>query len=153
MRYITRSSAETRRLGAHLAKAILSSRTERHAKTILLTGDLGSGKTTFTQGFLAACGYAKKVTSPTFVVMKRYVISRNDHSKVYHADLYRFSHSAQLDALGFEHIFQDPFAIVLIEWPKRAKNILPKKRIEVEFFHQQEENKRKITIRGAKVGR
>jgi len=73
--YKTKSTKETRKIAAGLVKKLLKKRTKRkNALIFALTGDLGSGKTTFVQGFLRGLGVRKKITSPTFVLFKKYQI-------------------------------------------------------------------------------
>jgi tRNA threonylcarbamoyladenosine biosynthesis protein TsaE len=97
-----------------------------------LYGELGSGKTTFVQGFARGLGIQEKVLSPTFVIMKSYPIPRAQRM-FYHIDCYRIKDEQNLLALGWKEIVSDPRNLVLIEWPERIQNILPKDAISISF--------------------
>ena len=86
---------------------------------ILLYGDLGAGKTTFTRGLAAGFGIeaVDDVSSPTFTLINQY----KGRIKIYHIDLYRVE-SGKLDGLGLEDIFDDPQAAVIVEWAERLGN-------------------------------
>jgi tRNA threonylcarbamoyladenosine biosynthesis protein TsaE len=141
----TTSSKQTKKLAGLLAKEILRARLkQKNALVLALSGDLGAGKTTFVQGFLRGLGIKKKITSPTFVIVKSYKVKSY---KVYHIDCYRIKKPKELSALDFRDILHSPFNIVLIEWPERIKKILPKDAIWLEFKHGEKENIRKIIIR------
>jgi tRNA threonylcarbamoyladenosine biosynthesis protein TsaE len=108
----TRSAEETIargwEIGAGLQPPIL----------VLLSGDLGAGKTTLTKGIAAGAGAAREddVTSPTFTLVHKY----QGTTRVYHVDLYRVGDLHDLDTLGLEDIFSEN-AIVIVEWPDRLK--------------------------------
>lgn len=141
MRIKTKSADETKKVAKLLAGDILRS----HLKTVkglvlAFSGDLGSGKTTFIQGFLKGLGVKNKVTSPTFVIMKNYRLA-------YHIDCYRLRKPAELINLGFKELLNKPKSIFLIEWAEKIKRILPKDTIWLEFRHGKKENEREIIIR------
>lgn len=128
MQYITNSAKETRDLAKKLAKNLNG--------VIALTGELGAGKTTFTQGFAEGLGIKDKIISPTFVLIRQ-------HGKnFYHIDLYRLENFKDL---GLEEIISDPNNIVLIEWAEKIKKILPKSTTFINFTTL-DKNKREITI-------
>jgi tRNA threonylcarbamoyladenosine biosynthesis protein TsaE len=108
----THSSEETiargREIGAGLKSPVL----------VLLSGDLGAGKTTLTKGITAGAGAAREddVTSPTFTLVHRY----QGANRVYHVDLYRVGDLHDLETLGLADIFSEN-AIVIVEWPDRLK--------------------------------
>jgi tRNA threonylcarbamoyladenosine biosynthesis protein TsaE len=108
----THSSEETiargREIGAGLKPPML----------VLLSGDLGAGKTTLTKGIAAGAGAAREddVTSPTFTLVHKY----DGTTRVYHVDLYRVGDLRDLETLGLEDIFSEN-AIVIVEWPDRLK--------------------------------
>jgi tRNA threonylcarbamoyladenosine biosynthesis protein TsaE len=109
---LTHSSEETiaqgREIGARLKAPVL----------ILLSGDLGAGKTTLTKGIAAGLGAAREedVTSPTFTLVHIYEGS----TRVYHVDLYRIEDLHDFETLGLEDIFSEQ-AVVIVEWPDRLK--------------------------------
>ncbi len=95
---------------------------------ILLQGELGTGKTTFSQFLLEAIGAEGPFTSPTFVIMKKYELRgrASQLKNVYHLDCYRVDEESVLD-LGWEEIIADKNNLILVEWPERIKKIWPKK--------------------------
>jgi tRNA threonylcarbamoyladenosine biosynthesis protein TsaE len=107
---VTHSSEETigrgRELGAQLVRPVL----------VLLSGDLGAGKTTLTKGIVSGLGVAEEeeVTSPTFTLVHRY----GRDARVYHVDLYRIEGARDLDTLGLEDLFAAP-AVVIVEWAEK----------------------------------
>ncbi len=118
-------------------------------QVICLEGDLGAGKTTFTQGLLAALGAQGPYVSPTFLIMKCYeldVVFRGhtqNINRVYHIDAYRIT-SADMIELGWEEILCDQEALVIVEWPQRISDILPQLPRQRNLFleHGDEEGKR-----------
>jgi tRNA threonylcarbamoyladenosine biosynthesis protein TsaE len=100
---------ETRRLGARLARLL------RPGDVVLLSGDLGAGKTVFVQGMARGLGYAGWASSKSFVLLGVYLGNRG---KLYHADLYRLEAPEQAEELGLEEAFGD--GALAVEWPERA---------------------------------
>jgi len=154
--YKTTSSKQTKKLAGLLAKKILSRRIKRkNALVLALVGDLGAGKTTFIQGFLRALGVRKKITSPTFILMKKIQISKSKFQKksktqnfknVYHIDCYRIQRAKELLKLGLKEILGNFQNIVLVEWAERIQRALPKSTIWLKFEHGPKENIRSIRI-------
>jgi tRNA threonylcarbamoyladenosine biosynthesis protein TsaE len=98
---------------------------------ICLEGDLGSGKTTLTQGIGRGLGVDAAITSPTFIIVNEYLV-RNQPHKLCHIDLYRIETSIEARTLGLEDYFYGD-AICVIEWAERAVNILPKERLWISL--------------------
>ena len=151
--YHTYSSKETQVLAAVLAEKIISAgkknKSRRGASVVALKGDLGAGKTTFTQGFLKALGARGRATSPTFVLMKRFRLGtaaakKSGFTHIYHIDAYRFRAPRESNALGLKEIFQDPLALVVIEWPERLAGLLPRQRTSIRFMHGKQDQERVI---------
>ncbi len=97
----------------------------QRAMVIALRGDLGAGKTTFTQALGAALGVEATIQSPTYVIMKRYRISFGRFTSLVHIDAYRFERPEEFAALRPEEFLGDPHALVVIEWPERIEGALP----------------------------
>lgn len=135
MEIITDNAQQTQKLGEKIGRSL--SRPE----ILCLYGDLGSGKTTFLQGLAKGLGIKKRITSPTFVFMKQY------QSSFFHVDLYRINNVKEAKGLGLDEIFNNPKAIVAIEWAERIKEILPKKRTDI-YFDYVSKNQRKINLSG-----
>ena len=110
---------------------------------ILLFGDLGGGKTTFTRGLASGFGVETidDVSSPTFTLINQY----QGRTKVYHIDLYRVE-DGNLDGLGLEDIFDDPDAAVIVEWAERLGDFATPGAARV-FLEYVDGSSRKIEIR------
>ena len=131
----TQSEEETIAAGEKLA-------TELPPKAVvLLSGNLGAGKTTLAKGIVKGLGVAQpdEVSSPTFTLIHEYSPS------VYHIDLYRLDREEQVATLGLDEIF-DRTAVVLIEWGERFERLLPEERIEIRL-RATGENSREIEVR------
>lgn len=100
-------------------------------KIICLYGELGSGKTTFVQGFARGLGITTRLLSPTFIIVRRYELPEENF--FYHIDLYRTSSTADLKQLGLSEIFLDPAAYVVVEWAEKLGELLPKDRRDIYF--------------------
>lgn len=114
MNYQTNSVHGTLQLAKKLAKKLSS-------RIILLEGDLGSGKTTFVQGFAQGLGIKGKTLSPTFVLIREHQIPHST-KKLYHIDLYRIDKN-QIINLGLKEILSNKNNIVLIEWAEKLKEL------------------------------
>ncbi|MBI4422228.1 MAG: tRNA (adenosine(37)-N6)-threonylcarbamoyltransferase complex ATPase subunit type 1 TsaE [Elusimicrobia bacterium] len=128
----TASPEETRRLAARLGAAA------QPGDVVSLRGPLGSGKTTFVQGFARGAGFKGPVVSPSFGLARRYRAGRR---LLHHLDLYRLA-GRDLPNLGLEEYFDDPAGICLVEWPEVAEAALPADRLEVRLEHLGEEERR-----------
>jgi tRNA threonylcarbamoyladenosine biosynthesis protein TsaE len=133
----TGSPEETEQVAARLA-ADLSA-----GDVVTVSGELGSGKTTFVRGACRALGVEDRVTSPTFTVGHRY---RGSGADVSHLDLYRFRDVSAAEWGDLEPYFDD--AIVFVEWPEAGLDALPPRRATVCLRHAGE-GRRLITIDGA----
>lgn len=145
--YRTFSSDETKKVGYDVARALTKGAIEGKSATVFaLQGDLGAGKTTFVQGFLKGLGSKKRVTSPTFVLMRRHKLSGQRIKNVFHIDAYRLKKPEHLAALELDVILNGPHNVVLIEWPEQAKRFLPKGTVRLQFKYGKKENERTISI-------
>lgn len=142
MEFVSRSSQETQEIASKIAQEALGLPIMSHAQIITLQGDLGAGKTTFVQGFLRSLGVQEKVKSPTFLLMKQYDAADRH---IFHLDCYRLASSQDLQPLEIGVVFQNPHNIVLIEWPERINDMLPKEHTSIHIDHISE-TERKITI-------
>lgn len=108
--FLTHSAEETISLGRQIAADLNA------PLLVLLSGDLGAGKTTLTKGIVSGLRAAKEedVTSPTFTLVHKY----EGEMRVYHVDLYRIGGAHDFETLGLEDVFSEQ-AIVLVEWPER----------------------------------
>ncbi len=154
--FFSDSANQTKRIAKYLTWEILKNNFCKSRKTALvlaLVGDLGSGKTTFTQGFLRAQRVSKRITSPTFVIMKRFEICENSDlnlckfTNIYHIDCYRIHKSSELLKLGFKEIINNSQNIILIEWADKIKRILSKNMVYIKFGHGNKINQRLIDVK------
>ena len=144
---INKMPEDSRYLSAGLKK--FTKVDSKSALIIALEGELGAGKTTFVKGLAKSLGGKSKIKSPTFVLIKKYPITKNNRFKkikyLYHIDCYRLRDYRDLEALDIRNVFKDPQNMVLIEWSDRVNKILPKKYIKIHIDHV-DENTRKIRI-------
>lgn len=145
MIFKTKSAGETQKIAAGLAQKIINSRPLKHAHILALEGELGAGKTTFVQGFAKALKFKRKITSPTFVLMRHYKLETGNWKLLVHIDAFRLKDWRDLALLGIKDIFADPGNIILIEWAERVKPILPQRCIWIHIDHL-DKNSRKIKI-------
>ena len=138
---IVQSAKEMAKAGEILAQETLKKRV-RAPLIIGLKGELGAGKTTFTQGFAGGLGIKDKITSPTFVIFKKYSF---DSGAFYHVDCYRLKDAADLAELDFGEILRAKENIVLIEWAEKIKEILPKNTLWISFEYL-DRSRRKIVL-------
>jgi tRNA threonylcarbamoyladenosine biosynthesis protein TsaE len=124
METVFASVAETEAEGARFVHTLVPQ--ETGATLVTLSGELGAGKTTFTQAVARALGVTEHVTSPTFVLMKIYSLPASvAFRQLVHIDAYRLEGGKDLAALGFDEIMQDAGNLVLLEWPEKVQDKLP----------------------------
>ena len=131
--FITENSKQTQKLGEMLASEF------KGGQIICLSGELGAGKTTFTQGLLKGLKIKGPYTSPTFVIMKKY------GKNIYHIDAYRIN-SHDIIELGWEEIIADKKNIIIVEWADRICDIIPKDALWIGFEWEDEEKRKIIFI-------
>jgi tRNA threonylcarbamoyladenosine biosynthesis protein TsaE len=134
----THSDEETREVGRRLASLL-----PRRA-VVALTGDLGVGKTTLSQGIVEGrqAARAEEVSSPTFTLIHEY----GEPVSVYHIDLYRLSTAEEARRLGLEDIFEQD-ALVLLEWGDRFPELLPRDTVHVDITSPDDETRR-VVVKG-----
>ena len=109
-----------------------------------LIGNLGTGKTTFTQGFAEAIGISESVGSPTFKLISEY---KGTDIWLYHIDCYRLESPQQFINIGGEEYLENPNGVTLIEWADIIEQVLPKKTIYIQFYRMSGKTEyREITI-------
>lgn len=135
-KYITNSEEETKKFAKEFAKKL------KVGDVIVLTGDLGSGKTKFVEGVLSNFGLENEISSPTFTIVNEY---KKDDINIYHFDVYRLEDSDEFYAIGGEEYFEK--GICLIEWGEIIEDALPNKYIKINFKRNiEDDNKREINI-------
>lgn len=123
LEFTSRSVDQTRRLGMRLGGLL------RVGDVIALTGDLGSGKTTFVQGVAQGWGSTDTVSSPTFVLVNQY--RRPDGSKLHHMDAYRLGSALEAEDLDIDAMLES--GTLVIEWAERISEVLPADRLTLEM--------------------
>lgn len=142
---ITISAEDTQRVGHMLAGRILNAPMTDHAVIVHLQGGLGSGKTTWMQGFARALGATTNVTSPTFVLERRIPLTGSRFMTLHHFDWYRLSDRKEIEELGFKDIVKNPEAVIAIEWPDAVQDSIAQADWVVSFVPINEQG-REITI-------
>ena len=132
---ITHSPGQTQTLAASLCPYL------RAGDVISLTGDLGAGKTCFTQGLAQSLGIKERITSPTFNLIKEY----KNSLPLYHFDVYRLASADDLFDLGYEEYFYGD-GITIIEWGDKIQSLLPGVFLKIEFRRLSNENARELAI-------
>ncbi|MBU4216958.1 tRNA (adenosine(37)-N6)-threonylcarbamoyltransferase complex ATPase subunit type 1 TsaE [Candidatus Parcubacteria bacterium] len=118
-------------------------------EVILLSGDLGAGKTTFTRGLGKALGVKQNVNSPTFVVMKVYHANTPTVNKFVHIDAYRLESGRDLTNIGASEYFGAEKTVTVIEWPEKIADVLPKNTINISIKNVSEDS-REFTVKNNK---
>lgn len=142
------SAADMQKLAASIATKIVAAPPDKEAKVIALTGDLGAGKTTFSQGFLKALGVRRRIISPTFLIVRPYSLSvaRTNFTRAFHIDCYRLKHADELQALGLSEMLSNPKHIVLIEWPELVASLLPRGVMTIDLEHSRSGEGRTVYV-------
>ena len=134
--FISHSEQDTINFAKELASKL------NNGDTILLCGELGSGKTKFTQGILECFGLENEISSPTFTIVNEH---HKDNINIYHFDVYRLSDSSEFYAIGGEEYLNN--GICIIEWGNIIEDILPKDFIKISFEKDEANiNVRKLNI-------
>ena len=130
-KFISKNEKDTKNFAQKLAKNLVP------GNIVVLTGELGSGKTKFVEGFLSYFGLENEISSPTFTIVNEY--KKNDIS-IYHFDVYRLEDSSEFYEIGGEEYFEN--GICLIEWGELICDALPKDYIQITF--EKDENNENI---------
>lgn len=133
MQYISNNELDTMNLAKKLASKLTN------GDIIILSGDLGSGKTKFTEGFLIYFGLENEISSPTFTIVNEYT---KNNINIYHFDVYRLSSSDEFYAIGGEQYFEN--GICIIEWGEQIQDILPKDYLHITFSRDLENLSKRI---------
>ncbi len=136
MNIISNSEKETIELGKKIASKL------KKGDIIVLSGDLGSGKTKFTEGILTYFGLEEEISSPTFTIVNEY---NTENLNIYHFDVYRLNDIDEFQAIGGEEYFEKGACI--IEWGEMIEELLPQDYIKITFSRNlEDENKRNIKV-------
>ncbi len=140
MKKLSTSPKETEQLSKTFLDKILKNSLKNKGATVVgLSGDLGAGKTAFTQYIGKLLGVKNKITSPTFVIFKKYQIKKlqklPNYKFLIHIDAYRLKHEQELLYLGWENMINNKENLILVEWPENIKDIMPKHSFYIEISH------------------
>ncbi len=134
MKYITTSADETMKLGERFATLL------KKKKVFALHGDLGSGKTTFTQGIAKGLGISKPMTSPTYIILRTYEVPHNSENTFYHVDLYRTETARDIEGIGLLDLLKESGSLFAIEWPEKIHAFLPDQTVHFHFSYSEDAN-------------
>ena len=135
-KFISKSELDTKSFAKRLASIL------KQNSVIVLTGELGSGKTKFVEGFLEYFGLENEISSPTFTIVNEY---KKDNINIYHFDVYRLEDSSEFYEIGGDEYFSS--GICLIEWGEIIEDALPKDYIHIIFEKDiNDDNKRILNI-------
>jgi len=143
--FCTHSSEQTKALAGKILPLFAWAGQKDKSLVLALQGELGAGKTTFVQGLAKALGIKNRITSPTFVLMKKFSFCCLTHcpnlkdknikwKNLYHFDCYRIEQPQEILALGWESIIGQNTNIIAIEWPEKIKPLLPSHTIFLKFI-------------------
>lgn len=136
MKKISKSKAETKKIAKmFLAKILKKGIRGQDALVVGLKGDLGTGKTIFTQAVAKYLGIKNKIRSPTFVVIKKYPIKLKKYKFLFHIDAYRLKNEKELLHLGWKEIINNKEHLVFIEWPENVTKVVPSNAKFVHISH------------------
>lgn len=127
MEYISNSENDTIKIAKKIAETL------KPNDTIVLTGELGSGKTKFTEGILEYFGFKDEISSPTFTIVNEY---KNESIKIFHFDVYRLEDLDEFYAIGGDEYFGK--GICIIEWGEQIEEALPKNYLKISFSRDDE---------------
>lgn len=144
MKFISKDLKHTEEIAKSFLEKIALEFSDK-AVVVGLYGDLGSGKTTFTQAIAKLLNIEEHVTSPTFVIEKRYDINHENFKKIIHIDAYRLDSGKELLSLDWERDIKDPRNLIFIEWPEKVAEVIPKNHSKINFKFVSE-NEREIEI-------
>lgn len=133
LKLISNSPLETTKIAQALAKFL------NIGDTVVLTGELGAGKTKFTEGFLAYYNLQDEISSPTFTIVNEY---KSPLSTIYHFDVYRLADLDEFYAIGGDEYFDK--GICLIEWGEQIEDALPLELIKISFEKNSEDDNSRI---------
>lgn len=119
-------------------------RAARPPLCVAIAGELGAGKTTLVQAICRGYGVTEPVTSPTFALVHEYAAPR---SNVFHLDLFRLERRGELLGLGWEDMLSAE-ALLLIEWPEKARDALPPDHVGIELQHVPNDDNHRLLLAG-----
>lgn len=144
MKLTSESLEQTNKIASDFAKTL------KPGDVIALYGELGAGKTTFVQAVAQSLGIRRRIISPTYILVRNYPIPNTARSPLggktfSHIDLYRVQSHRDLRSVDLPEILEDPDNLTMIEWSEKAKDVLPKRRIDIHIVYKGK-GQRELTI-------
>ena len=135
MRYLSKSPKETNMIANDFLNTL---KLKERATIVALEGELGAGKTAFTQEVGKILGVTENMHSPTFVIEKIYSIDWKGFKNLIHIDAYRLEKDSELFHLGWEEVTKEPENLIFLEWPENVASLIPAdaKRIYFQFIDE-----------------
>lgn len=115
---------------------------KRRARIVILSGNLGAGKTTFVKAFARRLGVRERVASPTFVFMHEHALPKGSFSRLIHVDCYRIESKREFESIGIRRYLKDPLNLLLMEWGEKAQRWIPKPDKIVRLSHHSPRTRR-----------
>ena len=141
MKEVTVTSQEALNTLAEEVCSVLP-RKETGATVLALHGELGAGKTAFTQALGELLGVTDYITSPTFILMRRYDIPAHDFfTELIHIDAYRLEEAIEANVLRIDELLADVHNLLVIEWAERVADMLPDDTVHMSFTHTGDETR------------
>lgn len=149
MKKISKSPKETVEIARlFLGQLLKNAKNGKNALVVGLSGELGAGKTTFVQAVARHLGIKNKISSPTFVIMKKYPLKNLKSFKFFfHLDAYRLKNERELIHLGWKEIIENEEHLVFIEWPENVEKAMPKTAKFISISQAEKEYDRMLYLR------
>ena len=146
MQIVSKTPEQTEDIAVKILRRLTALPPKNSATVLTLKGDLGSGKTTFSKFLGRRLGVKEQVTSPTFLLIKRYPTFNPSFKNFFHIDAYRIEKESEISNLGFTEMLSNPENIVAIEWPEKIPSLIPSDAYEISFEHGINEDERIINV-------
>jgi len=136
MQRISKNTKETGEIAKLFLDKISKEKIKHEGALVIgLSGNLGAGKTVFVQAVARYLGIKKIISSPTFVIMKKYPLKNQKHKFLFHLDAYRLKNAKELLHLGWEEIIDNKDHLIFIEWPENVSKALPSRSKLIHISH------------------
>jgi len=146
VKIVSKTPEQTEEIAVKILRRLTALPPKKTATVLSLKGDLGSGKTTFSQFLAKRLGVKGVIQSPTFVLIKKYPTFNHVFQNFFHIDTYRIEKESDFSNLGFSEIIMNPENIIAIEWPEKIANLIPSDSFVVSFEHGENESERIINV-------
>ena len=135
--YTTTNASDMHIIATEFVAYIQTLPVQEHALVVALTGDLGAGKTTFMQHVAGVLGVTETITSPTFVILKKYLLPQpvGVFTELVHIDAYRLADESELEKIRFNDYYNNPHAMLCIEWPEIVPKLIPENAVKINITH------------------